>query len=231
MGLFNLFKKKEKPVREELNPFDINSVTDYLIKRIKEKKPNASSKEVANIINDMLIPKKENLQHLTEEGDLPFGWIYANIDFVEPTEKAYGELLDAWIAEKKKGVMNEYSSLKALVVFMEDTRKLCISKGECFERWSKIMVSRPDDLEQRKERLDYMENHLNELLSHEKVIKNLRTELKKIIRAEPGVKQERLYKRFAPELKSDLSNELYIMAGNGTITREKSGRSYALYIK
>lgn len=231
MGLFAIFKKKKRTVQEEFNPFDMNSTTDYLIRRIKEKKPNASPKEVANIINDMLVPKKENLQHLTEDGDLPFGWIYANADFVEPTEKVYGGLLDTWIAEKKKGVMNEYSALKALVVFMEDTKKLCISKDECFERWSKIMVARPDDLERHKERLTYIETHLDELLQHEKVLKKLRTDLKKIIQSEPGVKQEHLYKRFSPELKSDISNELYIMAGKGVITREKSGRSYALYMK
>ena len=237
MGLFDLFKKRQKdePIKKEISedfdPFDINSVTDYLIGRIKEKRPNASPKEVANVINDILVPKKENLQHLTEDGELPFGWITANADFVEPTEKVYGDLLDTWIAEKNKGVMKEYSSLKALVVFMEDIKKECISRGECFERWSKIMVARPDDLERHRERLNYMELHLEEFLQCEKALKQLRTDLKKIIKSEPGIKQEHLYKRFSPELKNDIRNELYVMAQKGTIIREKSGRTYILYMK
>jgi len=93
------------------------------------------------------------------------------------------------------------------------------------------MVARPDDLERHKERLVYMENNLDELLQKERNLQQLREELKQIIIAEPGVKQEHLYKRFAPELKNDISNELYIMAHKGIVTREKSGRSYALYIK
>lgn len=174
--------------------------------------------------------KKENdLSHLTEDGQLPYGWIYAHIDFVNEMENTYGILVDTFLAEKKNGVLAEYKSLKALVAFMEDAKKICTAKGECFERWSKILVSRPDDLEQRKERLDYLETHLDELIKHEKGLEIVRNQLKQIVKKEPGIKQENIYKRFGPEWKNDISNELYIMGHNGEIRREKSGRTYALY--
>lgn len=176
--------------------------------------------------------KKENdLNHLTEDGQLPYGWIYAHIDFVNETENTYGILFDTWISEKKNGVLAEYKSLKALVVFMEDAKRLCAAKGECFERWSKILVACPTILAQHKERLDYLESHLDDLIKHEKGLKIVRNQLKQIVKEEPGIRQENIYKRFDPEWKNDISNELYIMGHNGEIRREKSGRSYALYIE
>ena len=72
---------------------------------------------------------------------------------------------------------------------------------------------------------------MDELLQQEKEIKKLRADLKKIIRAEPGVIQATLYKRFSPDMKPHISNELYLMEANGIIDRQKSGRSYALYMK
>jgi len=101
MGLFDLFKKK---------------------RTVKEVSFQITAKATAPPPLDY---KPEPLDRLTSDGELPYGWIYANRDFVEKTEKAYSIFLDLWIEEKKKGVMNEYSSLKTLVTYMEDTKKIC----------------------------------------------------------------------------------------------------------
>ena len=175
--------------------------------------------------------KKSNLNRLTEEGELPFGWIYANKDFVEATEEEYRYFFNAWLDAKSKDVLKQYAALKSLVIYMNDIKTICATKGECFAKWAEIVVANPDAMKKWTEYLHYMETHIDELLREEKMLKKLRTELKKIIQAEPGVKQEQLYKRFSPDMKNYISNELYHMAANGTIRREKSGRSYELFIK
>lgn len=239
MGLFNLFKKrqpdkkalKEVDTQEHFNPLNIDSVINFMVKQITEKKPNATLDEIASIINDVLTPKEEEVTHLTEDGELPYGWYTINKDFIEKTETEYRRISNVWFNARNKGVLEQYAALKALVTYMKDVKAMCASKGECFVKWSTFLVANPNDLEGREAKLQDMEEHMEELLQKENMLKELRNDLKEIIKAEPGVKQEHLYKRFGPELKGSISNELYIMAANGVITREKSGRSYALYIK
>lgn len=173
----------------------------------------------------------QKLDRLTPDGELPYGWIYENRDFVEPTEADYRHIANEWYAAKNKDVLKQYAALKSLVIYMKDIKRICESKGKCFVKWSDIVVANPQMLSELEEQLLYMETHMDELLQQEKTLKKLRTDLKKIIQAEPGVKQEQLYKRFSPDMKNHISNELYHMAANGTIRREKSGRSYELFIK
>ena len=173
----------------------------------------------------------ERLDRLTPEGELPWGWHYANREFTERLEQDYMLLSDSLSAAKRQGVLQKYAALKSLVVFMEDAGKLCRSKGECFEKWSLIIVSNPVVLEENKTELRYMAANMDALLKTEKVLTKLKAELKDIIRKEPGIVQSELYKRFDPSVKNHISNELYQMEIHNVVVREKSGRSYKLYMK
>lgn len=228
MGLFDLFKKKPDKVSDDFNPFDLNSTKNYIRKRVKAENPFATEREINRITNEVLSPKRENLDHLTSDGDLPFGWLYANKDFIECIESEYRHFSDAYY--NAKCVKEKHSALKFLVQYREDIKKLCQSKGECFEFWATAILIGPgaeDDLK----KLQYMEEHLDELLKQEAETEYIKKTLPAIIKKEPGVIQADLYKRFHPDCKGIISSELYYMEKRGQIIREKSGRSYALYMK
>lgn len=173
--------------------------------------------------------KSDPLDRLTPKGELPWGWCSANREFTEQIEAEYRYFSDN--VSKAKTVLEKYGALKSLVQYREDVKNLCKAKGECFEYWAFPLVADPDITKQYDEELKYMEEHIDELLKQEELVKQIRKELPKIIKAEPGVIQSDLYKRYEPCYKNIISNELYHMESCGKIKREKSGRSYALYIK
>lgn len=173
----------------------------------------------------------EDLTHLTADGELPWGWISANRNFTDKIEAEYRYFADRFYEEKKKGISAEYSALKSLVLYMEDAKKLCASKGECFAKWAEISVAHPETLADYKQRIAYIEENIDSLFRTEKALKKLNAEIVEIIRSEPGVIQSDIYKRFDPSMKNHISNELYQMEAHNVIIREKSGRSYKLYIK
>lgn len=181
----------------------------------------------------------ENMNRLTPEGDLPWGWITANKGFVEKTEAEYHRFFDDWYVSRDKGALKEYAALKSLVLYMDDVQKLCKSKGECFVEWSSIMVASPEDLCRKKARLKHLEDNMDELLQQEKrtkyieqhILPTLRKTLIAEIKSEPGILQATLTKMFDPDIKQHISSELYQMEKAGLIIRVKSGRTYAVYPK
>ena len=114
---------------------------------------------------------------------------------------------------------------------MEDVKRLCATKGECFEFWATIVVADPQMMDYLQDRKKYLEDHMDELLKKEKLVSRLKQELKEIIAKEPGILQTEIYNRYNLELKNDISNTLYQMAAEGIVQREKSGRSYSLTLK
>lgn len=174
----------------------------------------------------------QRIDRLDANGELPYGWHYANRNFTQKLESKYRQFSHAYYSAKResKGVLAEYSALKSLVLYMEDTQRLCYSMGECFAKWSSFSVADPSTIYELKQELNRLENNIDELIKKEQTIKKLKTDLLKIIKEEPGVVQSDLYKRFDPQLKFEISNQLYMLSASGTIVREKSGRSYKLYI-
>ena len=102
----------------------------------------------------------EDLDHLTPEGELPWGWAYANKDFVDKIESEYHAFADAWFASKKADPLKQYAALKSLILYMEDVKKLCDSKGECFAEWASYLVADPQILEQHKKELKRIEESI-----------------------------------------------------------------------
>lgn len=198
----------------------------YLLFGKKKKKPTKTVKKSSNK-NSF----GERMDRLTRKGELPYGWAYENREFTEKIEKEYSHFRETYYKEEKNGVLKEYAALKSLILYMEDTKKLCKQKGECFAHWASYMIADPEDLSKLKERREYIENNIDDLLQQEKMLAKLRADLLKIISAEPGVIQATLYKRFNPDMKPQISNELFLMEAQGIIERKKNGRSYALYIK
>lgn len=177
----------------------------------------------------------ECIDHLDEDGELPFGWTAHHSEFTGNLQGEFSHFLNDWV-NSSNDVKKEYAALKSLIQYMEDVQTLCDSKGECFSVWCSEYLIGGGVLEKRKADLKYMEEHFDELLEKEKfdkafkenVLPHLREDLLKIIEDNPGILQTDVYKMFGPEAKDSLSSELYFMAKDGLIHREKQGRSYAL---
>ena len=96
----------------------------------------------------------EDFEHLTKEGELPFGWLYRNKDFVDKINSEYSYFLNMWLDSRSKSPKEQYAALKSFVLYLEDVEKLCKSKGECFEfRFYEILASK-NYIEQRKNDLE-----------------------------------------------------------------------------
>ena len=91
---------------------------------------------------------------------MPFGWAYANKDFVDKIECEYHAFADAWFSSKGADPLKRYAALKSLVLYMEDVKKLCDSKGECFVKWASELVADPKLIEQRKKELKRIEESI-----------------------------------------------------------------------
>lgn len=173
----------------------------------------------------------ERMDRLTPEGELPWGWLYANKEFTQKIESEHLSFSNAYYDSKCKGALKEYAALKSLIIHMKDVKRLCESQGECFSFWSTFVVSNPDDLASLEERLNYLEENMDELIKTETVITRLERELPEIIKAEPGILQTDIYKRYTPDVKHHISSILNSMENDGVIIREKSGRTYSLKAK
>lgn len=182
----------------------------------------------------------ERMDRLTNEGKLPYGWHYANRDFTEKIQSEYSYFFNNWIDSRMKSPKEQYAALKSFVIYMNDAKRLCQSKGECFSEWFKVCA---DDNYIRS-----MENELNELETNfdtiqkeyerkqienkqkEKLLKTLETDIIEKLKQNKGITQSEFVKMFDNVIQNEVRTSLYYMDKNKTIHREKSGRSYILTI-
>ena len=87
----------------------------------------------------------------------------------------------------------------------------------------------------RKKELEELEEHYDELVRQDEIKENalptLKADLLEIIKNNNGILQTELYKMFDTSLKNDISTELYYLCKDGYIAREKSGKTYKLFVK
>lgn len=255
MGIFDLFKKKDL---DETPPSTWlptpPPVYDYDRTRPKEdalekfQKTN-DLKEMGQILAEnrvISVPKDkhhntlgQSLEHLDENSELPFGWVYHNKEFVNKTENEHRYFLNAWVNSRGKGIRQERNALEAFIQYMNDVQKLCDSKGECFSVWCSEHLIGKGYFEKRQNDLKYIEEHFDELLEKESckrdieqnLLPHLKSDLLKIIRENPGILQRDIYKLFDKSAKEYISSELYFMAKNHLIIREKSGSTYSIKVQ
>lgn len=100
-----------------------------------------------------------DFEHLTKEGDLPWGWHTHTKEFTNKINNEYSYFLNRWLESRTKSPLEQYSALKSFVLYLEDVEKLCASKGECFELWFYDCLTSKDYIQKRK-------NELNELVTN-----------------------------------------------------------------
>lgn len=242
MGLFGLFNRKKhqkkEPAQETFNPLDMNSVINYAEKEVRKNKPNATDDEVISIIKDALTTKKETLDHLGEDGELPWGWAYHYKDFTEAADKEVKFFYDEYYKHRYGDPRKKYAAIKSLLLYFDDAKKVYAKKGECFLFWFENWWATEDEVKRLTEELKYLEEHMDELEKEYKrqqyinniLIPDIKIKAIQIIKDNPGILQTEVYGHFEAKHKTFVQDALYQLAKEGKITREKQGRTYKLTI-
>lgn len=253
MGFLNKLFSKKKKDENEIPPSTWlptpPPVTDYdrhtprhsisPVPPPPEKNKRTSSKEdtftVTINVSDLKVPAesttpKKTISHLDENGELPWGWIYENRDFVARIENQNRYFTNAYYNTCNGiSVRKKYAALKSLLRFWNNTLSLCKSKGECFEKWFCDIIAPEELMYQYIEELKYMEDNMERLLQVETIKKSLKNDVLNMIKENDGILQTTLYKTFPEELRQDVIEQITNLYHEKRITKEKSGRTYALH--
>ena len=158
MGLFDFLKNINKE-KTNTNEFDLLSGKG-LVEYIKSNIDKPTDKKVFKVLETLAKPG-DDLEHLTPEGELPWGWHTHTKEFRNRIQDEYTHFLNIWLDARKKSPKELYSALKSFVVYLEDVEKLCKSKGECFEFWFYNILTSPDYIDKRKEELNELTSKLS----------------------------------------------------------------------
>ncbi len=158
MGLFDFMKKKENKPENNQNILSGKGLVGYIESNLE----NPTQENVLEVL-DRLAKPDDDLEHLTPDGELPWGWIRHNSDFLNPITDEYLHFLNMWCESKNKSPKEQYQALKSFVMYLEDAEKLCKSKGECFEFWFYEILSEKGYIEKRKQELEDLIANFDEL--------------------------------------------------------------------
>lgn len=130
------------------------------LESLKKADNIAETAEILTDYNVISTPKDNNhnsfnqsLDHLDEDGELPWGWVTYNRDFTDPIQQEYNKLLHQWVDARTGTSQELYVALSSFVSYMEDIKELCESKGECYEFWFNEILTGKDYLKKRKQEL------------------------------------------------------------------------------
>lgn len=207
MGFFNFGKKK--------------------VEKTKEPEPQKSN---ANSLG-------ESLEHLDENGDLPWGWVTRNAKFTGKISSEFNQFMNTWLSAKATGSPEEYrNALKSLIKFCEDGQRMCRIKGECFAKWYKDIIADTEYIKKRKAELKELEadfERLVDVYDYIKSIPSFETAVIEVIRDNDGVLQKDLPKFFMKEseVKAKVNAALYELTKAGKVEKIKQGRTNLLKLK
>ncbi len=228
MGFFDFLKnvKKEKANTTEFELLSGKGLVDH----IRSKIDNPTDEKVLKVLEKVAKPA-DDLEHLTPEGELPWGWHTHTKEFTSNTGDQYTHFLNMWLDAREKSPKELHSALKSFVLYLEDVERLCKSKGECFEFWFYHILTSPDYLEKRKAELNELTANLDELQqSHEKK-QQLFPDVVRLLKANDGIQQSEFKKLFDEPFQNDVANILYHLHKEGKLERIKEGRTYILHFR
>lgn len=176
-----------------------------------------------------------NDEHLTPEGELPWGWVSRNNGLTSQIQGEYTHFLNMWLESRTKSPIEQYSALKSFVLYLEDAEKLCVSKGECFGFWFYEILTSKDCVQKLKIELEELTANFDVLQANytkrNDLLIDLDNRIIKMMIDNPGVLQSDFVKMFDLLVQNDVLEKLYFMEKAGKIERIKSGRSYTLHYK
>lgn len=233
MGLFDRLKKKkaEALVAKAKENLEKTEDINEMFKAVKPLFETGILNE-----NNMFA---EDLEHLDENGELPFGW-FVNSPDIEEKDRELGNLISRYVylRDNKGAVDDKIASINAVISYLEAYRNYCYNKNGCYikyfsDQYEHCHNSKCDDFPLianyqgfLKELLDNYDN----LKLQESLVKTLPDDLLKYLKEHNNIMQKDVYKAFDKVIKGDIQSLLYQWAKSGIIKREKEGNSYRITI-
>lgn len=231
MGLFDFFrKKKPEPCQEpqktkaefmsELEQADsLGSIATVLAEN------NIISKPIDENHNTF----GEDLQHLTPDGELPFGWVYYYQQFTSQQEKKIDMKWKAvYSATSTQSKLEAYEKYFGTVARVES---VCKKAGECHYKWFCENILGSDWYKTQVVRYEEFKIAAPNLIRRDTLLETLEHDIMSKLQECDGMLQSEFVKLFDPLIKKDVSDFLYNAERYGRIKRTKSGRSYILETK
>ncbi len=89
----------------------------------------------------------EPLDRLMPDGELPWGWYSANGEFVQKIRTEANYFIEQWIRAEPGDVRANYAAIKSLLLYLNDAKQLCESKGECFAKWFSDIIASQEQID------------------------------------------------------------------------------------
>lgn len=221
MGLFGK--------RKDVNILSGKGLVDFVRANLK----NPTDGNVLKSVQEIAKPVSDQ-EHLTKEGELPWGWHTLHKDFTDRINSEYNHFLNEWLRSRELSPLKQYETLKSFVMYMNDAQRLCYSKGECFAYWFDGVAS-PDFIKNKTNELNELETNFDKLQDlyerRQRELNGLAERVADILKQNDGILQSEFVKMFDASVKNDVSELLYHWNKEGKIERIKSGRSYILHMK
>ena len=147
--------QKERTAKSEPNILSGQGLIDFISSNLEKPTQENVLKAL-----DRIGKPDDDLEHLTKDGELPWGWHSQNKEFTEKINAEYSFFLNLWLDSRSKSPKEQYSALKSFVTYLEDLEKLCKAKGECFEFWFYEILSSKPYIEKRKKELQELTTNL-----------------------------------------------------------------------
>ena len=174
----------------------------------------------------------EDITHLDEDGELPWGWTYANLNFINKMTSERGYFFEKWQNSCTLSPKEELASLKSYLLCLENLKKLCTAKGECFEKWYHDIIADEEYFNRWYSHLNYLEENLitleKDYWDRLDFCDGLRNRILDVLKENEGILQKDIYKLFDTRFKSCVSDELYHMDKEKVVIRIKQGNTYIL---
>lgn len=194
--------------------------------------------EVGMSVKDYMKEKNVNsfndsLDHLDENGDLPFGWYAKNHDLIQmweppiPDYATSSRQIDLPIDERIEILEKMMAHLHA---FQDDFN----ARGECFQKYFYDSWVANGYFKQWEDELADLKKNRDTIFARQEAYRKERPGLEerlfRLLKENDGILQKNTYKEFHPCVKQDIQSLLYEWEKSGKIQRTKQGNTYVVHI-
>lgn len=124
------------------------------------------------------------------------------------------------------------AALNGVIRTYHEIQRICVGLGAEYEEYFSQMW-KPDYVEKFERELKELSENRGRLIQEEQIRERESADLEKrvsqILKVSPGILQTDVYKQFNPTVQSEIQSILYFMAKDGTIVREKYGKTYRIF--
>lgn len=121
----------------------------------KKKKQKSREEEIAALRTNYA---GESMDELDKDGNLPFGWVLHNRNYVDMIEHDMQPFREA--VRNAKTDIEKYGALKSYMLFFRDGKKHYSEMGECVGKYFEEYICKSMEAKQIKEKYQQIEKKL-----------------------------------------------------------------------